>query len=558
MEHFTAIKLIERLAPSINESQDPKGTLIKYASENNLSPAELERLGQVYNSAKTLSHLEKSANRGDSYTLLDINELMAEYVDHSTPIKKTIEKSASSNVKNGGYLPNFFNVETLEKSAAAPQEHELAYAIHRNVKDAAKQDQLNFISEVPTIIHELTQDLMKQANDINKQLYLKNIEPNAFFTKLAADSLASENQNKDAIEFLCRKAVNYFGFNPTVEFEKLASSKVVMDRTGFLDKVEDIQEKIDILVELKEIEKRAASGIAGLGGKNITDDELAQLNQWAGMSSKSKKEKKKEPDSENVDAEKDSPKEEKTNTRLTPPAEEPPTEPTEAPAEAPAEEYTEAPAEDYTEATTEAPVETPSEEPGSPSEEPPTESPEEPAASVEDYTESTQLPSGSPASIVAYLMENQRAQNASKPVQSAAGATSKDLASQLKSFIDDTYENRAKKLLTLPSKGDRGYVNASVDKTVTSIATAATIHELMQDPIIAAHSPRTVVSIYNSLAQINPKMMQDKNVAKFALREALQYEGITPHSYGQMAGIEKDRAQTVKDVMANQKSIYDS
>jgi hypothetical protein len=485
MEHFTAIKLIERLAPSINESQDPKGTLIKYASDNNLSPAELERLGQVYNSAKTLSHLEKSANRGDSYTLLDINELMADYTQHSTPSKKTIEKSASSSVKNGGHLPNFFNVETLEKSAAAPQEHELAYAIRRNTREAELQDQANFISEVPTIIHDLTQDLMKQANEINKHIYLKNIEPNTFFTKLAADSLASENQNRDAIELLCKKASNYFGFIPTVEFEKLASSKVVMDRTGFLEQAESLQEKIDVLVELKAIEKKAAKGIAGLGGDQMTDDEAAILNAIAEEPGSPKKEKTKKEPKETEEAE-ESPE--------------------------------------------------------------PTEVPEEFSPAVDAGT----------ASIVAYLMENQRAQNAGKSAPETSGASSKELAKTLKSFIDDTYENRAKKLITMPSKGDRGYVNAAVDKTVASIDTAATIHELMQDPIIAAHSPRTVVSIYNSLAQVNPKMMQDKNVAKFALREALQYEGITPHSYGQLAGIEKDRAQTAKDVMANQKSLYGS
>lgn len=78
----------------------------------------------------------------------------------------------------------------------------------------------------------------------------------------------------------------------------------------------------------------------------------------------------------------------------------------------------------------------------------------------------------------------------------------------------------------------------------------------MQDPVISAHTPSTVVSIYNSLAQVNPGMMRDKNVAKFALREALQYEGVTPHTYGQMVEIDKDKSDIAKNELQTRKEIY--
>lgn len=488
MEHFTAIKLIERLAPAINESQDPKGTLIKYAKDNNLAVAELERLGQVYNSAKTLSHLEKSANRGDTYNLLDINDLLSAYVDHEV-VPKAIEKSASAGpvIRNGGHLPNFFNVETLEKKASTSTEHELADTIRRNVTQAETQKELNFLAEVPGIINDLRSDIIKSAKAIAKKVYLSNQDPVQVFTKLAQDSLASINQNKDAVEFICKKASDFFGVAPVVEFEKLASAAVVTDTTGFLDQTERMQEMINLLGELTQIEKQADAFKELAKGKTSSEeDELKQLQNMEFETSTDEEDTSEKSDSGSKDG----------GTENNNP--EPPKKPKKTP---------------------------------------------------------DAVPTGA---ILAYLMEqrNLDTENANQPTaQSASASPSKQLADIIAAQIDRTYDSRVKPLMDI-KKTDRGYVNAAVDKTISSVDTAATIHELMQDPIIAAHSPRTVVSIYNSLAQTNPKMMQDKNVAKFALREALQYEGITPHSYGQLVDIEKDRSDIAKNNIATQQALY--
>lgn len=458
MEHFTAIKVIERLAPEINSSQDPKGTLIKFAKDNNLSPAELERLGQVFNSAKTLSHLEKSANRGDSYELLDVEDLVSAFTAHDTPT--VIEKKASSGIKFGGALPNLFTVETLEKQASNVELHPVAEAIFRNQREKEATELKGFVSDIPATIHDLKTEVVKMANNIVRDLYLSNKDAKAVFTKLAEDSQASVDQNKDALEFLCKKAFTYFG-DVKIDFEKVASRKVVTDTTGLLTKVEEMQDMINVMYDLDGILKKA-----DMFNRIRTPEEQAEM--------------------ENIEVgnkvEADLSGEPQTDTTIDPPI-------------------------------------------------------NPPTSNVND-------------SVLEYLMSKQKEE---LPKQSPPA----DLKAldNIKSFVDNLYANKVKELYNVKPT-ERGYVNAGVDKAISSIETAAVIQELMQDPIISAHTPSSVVSIYNSLAQVNPSMMRDKNVAKFALREALQYEGVTPHTYGQMMEIDKDKSDIAKNELQIRKDIY--
>lgn len=46
--------------------------LLKAAADHNMYPAQLEKLGHAFNQWKTLVAMEKQANRGDSFSLLDV------------------------------------------------------------------------------------------------------------------------------------------------------------------------------------------------------------------------------------------------------------------------------------------------------------------------------------------------------------------------------------------------------------------------------------------------------------------------------------------------------
>lgn len=73
------INLLTSIMPEISETHDPRGVMLKCAKEHNLSPAQLEKLGHVYNTAKTLVGLEKQAHRGDSFSIVDVPEMVASY-----------------------------------------------------------------------------------------------------------------------------------------------------------------------------------------------------------------------------------------------------------------------------------------------------------------------------------------------------------------------------------------------------------------------------------------------------------------------------------------------
>lgn len=57
--------------------------MLKCAKDHNLAPAQLEKLAQVFNTTKTLVGLDKQANRGDSFSIVDVPGLVSSYVTYS-------------------------------------------------------------------------------------------------------------------------------------------------------------------------------------------------------------------------------------------------------------------------------------------------------------------------------------------------------------------------------------------------------------------------------------------------------------------------------------------
>lgn len=92
MNQRETINLLNSIMPDIISSKDPEGTMLKCAEAHNLSPAQLEKLGQTFNTAKTIVGLEKQANRGDSFKIVDVPELVSKYASYS-PEKALSNKS---------------------------------------------------------------------------------------------------------------------------------------------------------------------------------------------------------------------------------------------------------------------------------------------------------------------------------------------------------------------------------------------------------------------------------------------------------------------------------
>lgn len=80
MKHNEAVQTVASLAPQI-EKRGAAEVLLEYATREDLPPAQLEKLAQVYNTLLTVSHIDNAAEdaRGATIPLLDVPELVVGY-----------------------------------------------------------------------------------------------------------------------------------------------------------------------------------------------------------------------------------------------------------------------------------------------------------------------------------------------------------------------------------------------------------------------------------------------------------------------------------------------
>lgn len=97
MNHQQAIEVLESLLPRMKEEGRPEQVLLKYASDRNLAPAQLEKMAQIYNTAATLTYLEKSEDRGGSFHVIDTPPLLQEYTAYQPVSKAASETPVSHN-----------------------------------------------------------------------------------------------------------------------------------------------------------------------------------------------------------------------------------------------------------------------------------------------------------------------------------------------------------------------------------------------------------------------------------------------------------------------------
>lgn len=91
MTHDSAVRTIVSLLPEI-EKKGAEAVLLDYAEGDNMPPAQLEKLAQVFNTLRTLDHIDKQASvdRGKAINLVDVPQLVVSYVSRTKQ-----EKSAA-------------------------------------------------------------------------------------------------------------------------------------------------------------------------------------------------------------------------------------------------------------------------------------------------------------------------------------------------------------------------------------------------------------------------------------------------------------------------------
>ncbi len=78
MHHQEAISVIRRLGPELTK-EAAESVLLRYAEDEDLAPAQLEKLAQAYNMIRQLSHIDASEDRGSSCHQIDTPALLRTY-----------------------------------------------------------------------------------------------------------------------------------------------------------------------------------------------------------------------------------------------------------------------------------------------------------------------------------------------------------------------------------------------------------------------------------------------------------------------------------------------
>ena len=93
MTHDSAVRTVVKLVPDI-EKRGAEAVLREHAVKEDLPPAQLEKLAQVFNTLRTVSHIDKSTDRGSSVDLVDVPSLVVSYALDMGHEKKALAPSS--------------------------------------------------------------------------------------------------------------------------------------------------------------------------------------------------------------------------------------------------------------------------------------------------------------------------------------------------------------------------------------------------------------------------------------------------------------------------------
>jgi len=166
MTHDSAVRIVVSLVPEIGK-QGAESVLTKYASEQDLPPAQLEKLGQVYNTLRTVSHIDNAeeAARGSSVELLDVPNMV---VGYATGMSQ--EKAANLPTSCASHDPATVDLQT---ALMADMQDPIEKAASDNLGELsqAAADYLITRADVDDAILDLQVDLENEMSKLASQIF---------------------------------------------------------------------------------------------------------------------------------------------------------------------------------------------------------------------------------------------------------------------------------------------------------------------------------------------------------------------------------------------------
>jgi hypothetical protein len=471
------ISWFEDLLPEIRESGDVEPTLLKFASEKNLAPALLEKIGHVYNTAKTVNYLDKAASkgrsRGDTFKVLDVSSMLEAYTKSAAADTKYSNNEFSS--KESDKLSDLFKndsvLDNLEE-AEGEEYHEvkLASAQHEEFfKDSVKKAN----SEVSDqLIFDLTEDNTALCREISDQLRVPDTEVS--FESLEKDAMF---YFEGGVKQACDHLHSYLsGIGMTEKRASDAGKKRFVKNTELLAKIATVQDNLNTIAMAEDLKK-----------KFVVKEAYNQPEQES------------DPAGTILD--------ERGNPRAL--------ESNEGDRRAPDED-------------------------------------EDEDEDLVPYTPDTST-SSQPSS-------TSRDRQVEKKKKEGRGLLGDILSpSEKEPGVIKQYYEAGKNAIQDRIEGEGSYNKGqeTIDFGERESRREAMLMELIiSDPILSEENPDDIISIYNSIKEMSPRLAEDKNVMRVALRSAIQHEGIAPQDIKQFLEVEHDMQKVRNNVDAENKREY--
>lgn len=532
MNHQAIIEQLSVLAPKLKAAESPEAVLVKYATDRNLSPAQLERIGQVYNIAKTLNFMDKSANRGDSFRVLDTQKMMSDF----TAFKPAPQKEATSNADWNSWFdaplskaasatnPDDINswIDATEKSAKIVEE-DGKYTVYsedgskRLSKPGTKEEAVKRLRQVEYFKKHKKANTVPNlgAIAVNDNYTTTGVEEVASLPKTAAEQIKAELRAESHERFELETAKQIMS-DAAEEARKIASELLEMHRVNPLPFATMEHDAYYCSEDTSGI-KAATEFVANFfksKGWNLDRHDFSR-----GMPKLAR-------DRHNILP--------LFNSLLD-----------QLELHKSASLYVEDLEKKSAEAATERRRRVQEEEVDFPS----------PGGRRRDSSgdEEVDFPSRDPRRREDILSAVNLVSSGKGDKQDVGASVdlneAKNIAKGLVSMYNpSTYTNQQTQdfisnILKAPEMSKTNKRQKGVDVAVEDVSRVSELQRLLlTDPIIGEADPDTVVSLYNTLAKANPEIVKDKNLLRFALREALQYDAVPLHTYKDLISMGKDRA----------------
>ncbi len=279
MDQKQVIKTLQELLPEFSRASAPDDVLLKLAHDRNLPEAIVEKLGQIYNSARTVHQMEKagSEGRGSVSGLIDVPAMLARLSSE----RADAAKRAHDGVTLLAGLVHGFAKPASRRADAALREHFIFDL--PGEREAIEKVAAAMRAADPVVVAEPAPSLLARSEVLRGEMEGISLEIGAtrrVMEKLAGeieDTLDRQHARRDLFPAdmlaLCRRAdteaildkLASFGVRFTQKYDTVKAANTSrtwpQDRLGLLDTFEKFAEALDYLEAATTLleEKRAGT-----------------------------------------------------------------------------------------------------------------------------------------------------------------------------------------------------------------------------------------------------------------------------------------------------------